>query len=975
MKIISLRFKNINSLKGEWKIDFSQEPFASNGLFAITGATGAGKTTLLDAICLALYHRTPRLNEPSPADKVMTRHTGECLSEVEFEVKQKRYRAFWEVRRARRTADGKLQPAKVELAEVTDINGDESSPGDKIIADKIKDKEAQIASITGLDFDRFTKSMLLAQGGFAAFLNAESGKRAELLEQITGTEIYGRISEEVFNRFRDEERQLTLLRDRSQSVDVLDAEAIEEQEAKKALLEASINSAKNALVDHQQAITNLQQYETASQQLATAKTNTIQAKQSLKDNTPALQQLAKCEPANKLRPLFIIAEQEAQALMTLIKAAETLNRSQTENVEALTEFAPKRAVEKAAYDAVAAEGVTTNSLITEKIIPLDEKVKASKSQSQELSAEEKQIQDQLTSLQQENDLLKYNIQKGISEQAEIDAYLRDNADHEKLQSSLPLWQIKFEDRAKIKQQIVVIEKSLQRSKTEIEALKTTQAQKQQKISLEEEKLLECKKAEDACQGELNGILNGETIETVNEAYHQHANLQSTLTECAHIFEGYQLNASKLAEQQQQLQKQLADKADATAIVEQLLKEHGQQKKLTEEIENTVKLEQKIVSLGSYRDQLEAGDACPLCGSIDHPAIDSYQSTSSSESETRLNNEKQRLELLREKGVKAREKQVQLETQCTAIEGSNALLLSSMQQQLQAWETASQPLNWSVAIERDASTIPALFEQAQSHRLKTQERYQAVEKADKTLKQANDVVLRQSQVLHDLRNDEKIHNEKMSHLHQQEAQYQEQSKTADQEFTNSEEQLSIQLQNHGQLQLPSLQDQDRWLEIKLLESQSYQDKKAQLDRLVKGIQQNQNKHEITLKQVDDKKTHAEKLSNQISQLDSSIKQANDERYALFEDKDCVVETNRLSDLLSQHGKTLKAMDGMGEELNKTAHTLKVQLSENDLGQKTQLAKRDKAQLQWDKALQDSPFDTYEALMTPCWMMKSSNAYRN
>ena len=53
--------ENLNSLKGEWKIDFTAEPFASNGLFAITGATGAGKTTLLDAICLALYHETPRL--------------------------------------------------------------------------------------------------------------------------------------------------------------------------------------------------------------------------------------------------------------------------------------------------------------------------------------------------------------------------------------------------------------------------------------------------------------------------------------------------------------------------------------------------------------------------------------------------------------------------------------------------------------------------------------------------------------------------------------------------------------------------------------------------------------------------------------------------------------------------------------------------------------------------------------------------
>ena len=89
MKIISLRLNNINALKGQWYIDFSQEPFASSGLFAITGPTGAGKTTLLDAICLALYHRTPRINEPSPADKVMTRHTSECSAEVVFEVKHK----------------------------------------------------------------------------------------------------------------------------------------------------------------------------------------------------------------------------------------------------------------------------------------------------------------------------------------------------------------------------------------------------------------------------------------------------------------------------------------------------------------------------------------------------------------------------------------------------------------------------------------------------------------------------------------------------------------------------------------------------------------------------------------------------------------------------------------------------------------------------------------------------------------------
>ncbi len=61
MKILTLTFKNLNSLYGEWTIDFRHPEYVSNGIFALTGPTGAGKSTILDAITLALYGQTPRL--------------------------------------------------------------------------------------------------------------------------------------------------------------------------------------------------------------------------------------------------------------------------------------------------------------------------------------------------------------------------------------------------------------------------------------------------------------------------------------------------------------------------------------------------------------------------------------------------------------------------------------------------------------------------------------------------------------------------------------------------------------------------------------------------------------------------------------------------------------------------------------------------------------------------------------------------
>ena len=95
MRILRLRCKNLNSLVGDWHIDFTHPAFVSSGIFAITGPTGAGKTTILDGLCLALFGQTPRLARINQSgNEIMSRQTGECCAEVEFETAKGRYRCL-----------------------------------------------------------------------------------------------------------------------------------------------------------------------------------------------------------------------------------------------------------------------------------------------------------------------------------------------------------------------------------------------------------------------------------------------------------------------------------------------------------------------------------------------------------------------------------------------------------------------------------------------------------------------------------------------------------------------------------------------------------------------------------------------------------------------------------------------------------------------------------------------------------------
>ena len=214
MRIHTIRLANLNALTGTWEIDLDHPAYSDN-IYALTGPTGAGKTTILDAISLALYGRTPRLARIGKAgNEIMSRHSGTCHAEITFSTRTGRYRSHWSQHRARRKAGGELQNPKHELAD---------AESGELLATGLKDVAAAIERLTGMDYQRFTRAMLLAQGDFAAFLRAAPDERAPLLEQITGTEIYSRISIAVHERLRDALEQQRQLATETAGITPLDA--------------------------------------------------------------------------------------------------------------------------------------------------------------------------------------------------------------------------------------------------------------------------------------------------------------------------------------------------------------------------------------------------------------------------------------------------------------------------------------------------------------------------------------------------------------------------------------------------------------------------------------------------------------------------------------------------------------------------------------------------------------------------------
>jgi len=331
MKLCKLKLKNLNSFHGEIELDFENSPLDNASLVAITGPTGAGKTTLLDAICVVLYGKTPRLTGSGSQNPSHLISHGETDShaELHFVADGVRYLAEWSIRR------GSSPKGQLRSTENGELITDKLSSKGKSLGSSGNTIAEEITTILGLDFDAFKRSVMLAQGEFAAFLKAKDEERRTILEATAGVDIYDRLKEALNQKVRETENTHQAVMQKLIGIPDVTSEQIVEAENHLRDLKANAD----ALDVHRQEIQVDKQREVErtawfSDLHLAEKRNEVLLNQQTEIATLKTE-LERADRANHLRP-------EKQAFDTAgleLKTAETSRRqAATELVDAQSQF-------------------------------------------------------------------------------------------------------------------------------------------------------------------------------------------------------------------------------------------------------------------------------------------------------------------------------------------------------------------------------------------------------------------------------------------------------------------------------------------------------------------------------------------------------------------------------------------------------------------------------------------------------------
>ncbi len=656
MKILKIELQNINSLKSDHPIviDFQKEPFQDVGLFAITGSTGAGKTTVLDAITIALYHQVPRFKQShikAGLNDVISYGAIEAFSRVLFQNDGQVFEAFWAMRLVGK--NGKLLNIPKEEVRLIEL-----STG-KIIAEKKSEVKTEVERLTQLNYNQFLRSVMLAQGEFAAFLSAKGSEKGALLEQITGEEIYKKIGEATNAKIFEERKVLEKIKSKINNEDLLSAEEKDALNKEEALLNEELKTIERELklldeiIHWHKTLENLQNEKTQLLKDQEELEKVIIEKQSV---FKALELYKEAEPFKDVVDHLNRTEKELekkQLDFKLVCSSLLELQSQCEQVNIQFNQSKKLTEDK---EKLVQDWMPKLELIS----GLESRMKAQVEQKKKLQVALVELQNLLKELTQLSQKKSSEKERLSSNQAQLVEYLNFNKLVPRIEGHLNKWtsdlSLRNRNAKAVKDLACEIDqrkKVLRELEDTIERLK--EETNKNKIQVE----LVRSQFDVTCQK-----LNGKDLDALLKQKDQTDRERQKWVEVSNLNKGFLQLTKEIAILDQNIVQLTQDGVQSEKQMTLLSDEIKQAQLVLSDAEKIWELEQTILSFEEERKKLQKGEPCPLCGSTIHPLVEKYHGLDASKSKQLIKDRKRSLELLIEKekilNIEATKQKTQLE---------------------------------------------------------------------------------------------------------------------------------------------------------------------------------------------------------------------------------------------------------------------------------------------------------------------------
>ncbi len=609
MKIRKINVRNLNSLRGDNTMDFMAIPLAHTGLFAIIGETGAGKSTILDAITLALYGKMPRNKN---VKEVLSYGAVEAIAEVEFEHDESIFQAKWSLWRSRGKIEGKVQEPKRELGRWNPhLNEFE------IIAEKVREVDEKVEQVTGLDYDRFRRSVLLAQGDFAAFLDSDERERSELLEKITGTEVYSQLSKAAYERHKQERDQLDRIKFEMETLKILSEEELKtlEQDLKNIQEEVKNLKSKKTTVDAQLSeLKNLEDLKQKKIKLQATIEKLEEETQQLQEDFDRLQYY---EKAKVFLPELAILDNWMENLQNssqeLVKIENRLNQLQKDHESGAKQ---NRAVTKEL------------ELKKEEFRSMESKWLKAKDLDKTNERQEKIVQN----LQTEKDTLAQEFKKASQNYENTSSHLKET---QIKSENLQQWLAENQNLDRLQTNLSGILRELkdwQESKKDLDQMLSEQERQKSSLQDFDKKTAELNKELQASQKSVEklrqqlkdimpqnyALKESQLLELMHKDLENLSSQQNELEKLQLKNQEYQQLLNEEDTYLQELEHLRTEESILFKHLITLLQEHDENKKFLDFKSEIFEQQQLIVNYEKDREELKDGDPCPLCFSTQHP---------------------------------------------------------------------------------------------------------------------------------------------------------------------------------------------------------------------------------------------------------------------------------------------------------------------------------------------------------------------